>query len=132
MERSFGIWHTKCFPKSTPPTQEELEDLCKQLGFKNTTNAMTKIKNSKSNITLINFDSAIQAKKSTPDKVPIKFQMFNSTKVIAYTKFSPVKLNDGFTVHLRSSKPLAKLVQWDKNDHENCHRMEIKCIEENQ
>lgn len=124
MERSFGIWHTKCFPKAAPPTQEELEDLCMKLGFHNTTNAIGKISNS---TFVTKLDPKLSSDNATFEGTPIKFQMFNATKVVPYTKFSAVKLNDGFTVHLRPSKPLAKLVFWDKEDHENCHRMELKC-----
>lgn len=123
LERSFGIWHTKCFPKATQPTQEELEDLCKKLGFRKTSNAMGKV---------INFNNSTDSNSNNSDikEIPVKFQMHNATKVVAYTKFSAVKLNKGFTAHIRSGKPLAKLVTWDKSDHEECHRMELKCIEE--
>lgn len=57
----------------------------------------------------------------------VEFKSIDATKVVPYTKFSAVKINDEFTVHLRPSKPLAKLVYWDDHDHENCHRIEIKC-----
>lgn len=110
MQRSFGIWHTKCFPKSSPPTQEELEDLCKQLGHQDTSNAKGRVKISNPNAAEL-----------------VEFESFNATKVVPFSKFSAVKINDEFTVHLRPSKPLAKLVSWDENDHEICHRMEIKC-----
>lgn len=119
MQRSFGIWHTKCFPKSSPPTQDELEELCRKLGFKDTTKAVGRIT-----------DSNTPARNSAAADVPVEFKGLNATKVIAYSKFSAVKINDGFTVHLRPSKPLAKLVSWDKSDHDNCHRMEVKCSSE--
>lgn len=124
MQRSFGIWHTKCFPKETPPTLEELEDLCKKLGFKNSAKAIGRITNLKIDSRLNELDS-----KNSSDGIPVEFQMFNATKVVTYTRFAAVKINDGFTVHLRPSKPLAKLVSWDENDHEKCHRMELKCVE---
>ena len=87
-----------------------------------------------------NWDSKIHRKQSeksstskdnsNSSKTNVEFKTFNATKVIAYSKFSAVKINDGFTVHLRPSKPLAKLVSWGVSDHLNCHRMELKCIEE--
>lgn len=127
MERSFGIWHTKCFPKSTPPSQQELEDLCKKLGFKNITEAIGRIANLNLNI---NLNTTLSSGKVTgTEEFPVKFETVNATKVVAYTKFSAVQLNDGFTVHLRPNKPLAKLVSWDENDHEDCHQMELKCVE---
>lgn len=65
------------------------------------------------------------------EEIPVEFKTFNATKVVIQSKFSAVDLNDGFTVHLRPSvsEPLAKLVLWEKTDHENCHRMDIKCLE---
>ncbi|CRK92869.1 CLUMA_CG006281, isoform A [Clunio marinus] len=123
MERTYGIWHTKCFPKATPPSQQELEDLCKKLGFKNHPDAMARVINENNT----NFASSYN--NSTVDNIEVTFKNFTATKIIAYTKFSPVQLNDKFTVHLRPSKPLAKLVSWDSGDHQKCHRMEIKCIE---
>src|SRR5690349_11023006 len=108
MERSFGIWHTKCFPKDSPPTQEELELLCKKLGFKDTKTAIGRIFNETK--------PENSAGRTNDDSIPVEFQMFNATKVVTVSKFSAVKLNDGFSVHLRPSKPLAKLVSWDISD----------------
>lgn len=120
MEKTFGIWHTKCFPKETPPTQEELEALCKKLGFKDTTKVSARVTGSQ------------VSEKSNPaiEEISVEFKSFNATKVLPYSKFSAVQINDGFTVHLRPSQPLAKLVLWDKTDHENCHRMDLKCSTE--
>jgi hypothetical protein len=128
IQRSFGIWHTKCFSKETPPNLEELEDLCKKLGFKASTKAIGRITNPKIDSKINEVDSKMP-RNMTAEGTPIEFQMFNATKVVTYTKFAAVKINDAFTIHLRPSKPLAKLVSWDENDHENCHRMELKCIE---
>jgi hypothetical protein len=107
IQRSFGIWHTKCFPKETPPNLEELEDLCKKLGFKASTKAIGRITNLK--IDNNEVDSKMH-RNSTAEETPVEFQMFNATKVVTHTKFAAVKINDAFTIHLRSSKPLAKLV----------------------
>ena len=122
MQRSFGIWHTKCFPKTsdknTAPTISELEDLCVKLGFKANSKAISRImnpeiqQNAKASQSLVEFKSSL-----------------NATKVIALSKFSPVKVNDDFTIHIRPSRPFAKLMSWDVSDHENCFRMELKCIE---
>lgn len=130
MERSFGIWHTKCFPKSSPPTQEELELLCKRLGFKDTAIAVGRIMTSEQQMKTNDSQAHVPSSGSPLEDIPVEFKTLNATKVIPYSKFSAVKINDGFTVHLRPSKPLAKLVSWDVSDHLNCHRMELQCLEE--
>lgn len=33
MQQEFGIWHTKCFPKSKPPTEADLKEICKKMGY---------------------------------------------------------------------------------------------------
>lgn len=119
MQKSYGIWHTKCFPKATPPNQDELEYLCKQLGWGNIARAESRITNPAEN-----------ERQSSNDNTQVEFHSINATKVVIYSKFSAVKVNEGFTVHLRPSKPLATLVEWDKTDHENCHRMDLKCVTE--
>jgi hypothetical protein len=128
IQRSFGIWHTNCFPKEIPSNLEELEDLCKKLGFKACTKVIGRITNLKIDSKINEVDSKIP-RSLTAEGTPIEFQMFNATKVVTYTKFAAVKINDAFTIHLRPSKPLAELVSWDENDHANCHRTELKCIE---
>lgn len=130
MERSYGIWHTKCFPRSSPPSQEELEDLCKKLGFNETTKAVGRVIDSQNHHKRNDSETQVPPVKLSGDEIPVEFKTFNATKVIPFSKFSAVKINDGFTVHLRPSKPLAKLVSWDVSDHLNCHRMELKCIED--
>lgn len=35
MQQEFGVWHTKCFPKSKPPTQEDLIEICRTMGYIN-------------------------------------------------------------------------------------------------
>lgn len=124
MQRTYGIWHTKCFPKSDPPNQVELEELCKQLGFKNITKAEGRIAKDKDTDEVKTFDNGRNA---TSEKYPVEFHKMNATKIVLYSKFSPVKINEFFTVHMKASRPLAKLVYWDKTDHDNCHRLELQC-----
>lgn len=126
MQRSYGLWHTKCFPKTSPPSQEVLEDICKQLGFKSVIKVHGRV---------LNEDSTDASKmvqyltdhNNTPDTIAIDFYRHNATKAVLYNKFSPVKLNKVFTVHMKSSKPLAKLVAWNKTDKIECHRLELHC-----
>lgn len=95
--------------------------MCKKLGFKAPAKVAGRITNLETN--------EVNTSGNSIDGVPVEFQTFNATKVVKYTKFAAVKVNEEFTVHLRPSKPLVKLVSWDESDHENCHRMELKCIE---
>lgn len=50
IEQSYGIWHTKCFPRSNPPDQNEIQDICKQLGYLNTSKVNFRVIQSSSNI----------------------------------------------------------------------------------
>lgn len=111
-----GLWHTKCFPKSSQPTQSELEELCKELGVKNENSTATARLMTSTNVT------------EEGKTLPVEFSDGqNATKVVLYSKFSPTKISEDFTVHMKTGKPLAKVVKWEKNDHENCYRMDIKC-----
>lgn len=33
IQQSYGIWHTKCFPKPNEPSQEEIADICHKVGY---------------------------------------------------------------------------------------------------
>lgn len=117
MKRSFGVWHSECFSKSDEVDIDEIgKKICKSLNFE------VKIVNHN-----VNDTEETQIMIDAGKAIPTEFQKSPATKVVSDTKFSAVKLNDGFTVHLRSDKPLTKLVEWDDDDHENCHRLEIKC-----
>lgn len=114
-----GLWHTKCYPKSSEPTQDDVNEMCKQLGFTDVKTPQAKLRG-----------LADENKKDKPTSipfVPIEFHSSNASKVILHSKFAPTKINDGFTVHLKTDKPLGKIVAWEKEDHENCYRLEIKC-----
>jgi hypothetical protein len=50
-----------------------------------------------------------------------------ATKGIVFNRFSPLKLNPEITVYMKPSRPIAKLVSWDKSDDEKCERLEIRC-----
>lgn len=90
--------------------------LCKELGFKNDGKSQAIIK------------ADVNAKKDGNIKfIPVEFQSSNATKVVLYSKFSPTTINEAFTIHMKTDKPLGKIVAWEKDDHENCLRMEIKC-----
>lgn len=120
VERSLGLWHTKCFPKSSAPNQEDVEMLCRELGFNNVENLQAIVKGDI-------IDAKRNGKFSNIKFIPVEFHSSNATKVVLYSKFSPTIINEAFTIHMKTNKPLGKIVAWEKDDHENCLRMEIKC-----
>ncbi|KAG5666387.1 hypothetical protein PVAND_014416 [Polypedilum vanderplanki] len=116
LQRTYGLWHTKCFPHSTPPDHVVVEELCNQLELNSPkSKPQARLKISEKSIDEINL-------------IPIEFHNAeNATKVVLYSKFSPTKISKDFTVHIKTDKPLAKIVKWDENDAKNCYKMEIKC-----
>lgn len=113
IEQSFGIWHTKCFPKNQPPNSTEIGDICKQLGYKSATKPDFRI-----------IEDGDDCKKDQTGVESKKYR--ESTKAEIVSKFSAVRLND-LTVFVKPSRPIARLVRWDKTDSEKCYRLEIKC-----
>lgn len=112
IEQSFGIWHTKCFPRNQPPNTTEIADICKQLGYKT-------IK--KPDFRFIEDEDGKKTEANVNSK---KYR--ESTKAEIVSKFSAVRLNS-MTVFVKPSRPIARLVKWDKTDSEKCNRLEIKC-----
>lgn len=43
IQQSYGVWHTKCFPKPHEPTLEEIADICRKVGFTNVHKAQGRI-----------------------------------------------------------------------------------------
>lgn len=33
IQQSYGVWHTKCFPKPNEPTEDEISDICRKVGY---------------------------------------------------------------------------------------------------
>ena len=80
VERSAGNWETKCVTKSNPPTKENLEKICKGMGYEQTTEIFYKL---------------IDLAKDSDHryKTPIKSISMN------------IKLNDNFHVKRAEKKP---------------------------
>lgn len=49
------------------------------------------------------------------------------TKAVISNKFSTLQVNKDIKLYVKPSRPLARLVEWDKNDQKNCFRVEINC-----
>lgn len=93
--------------------------LCRELGFNNSVNSQAIIKG--------DINAKVDEKSPNIKFFPVEFHSSNATKVVLYSKFSPTIINEAFTIHMKTDKPLGKIVAWDKDDYENCLRLEIKC-----
>lgn len=102
MQQTFGLWHSKCFNKTTPPQKDELLQLCQTLGYTEQTRVDIR-----------------GVKEGPADSPPVK-PVLNSV-------YSPIELNQNLRFLLKPSQPLAKLVQWDSKDNEICRRLEVRC-----
>lgn len=49
------------------------------------------------------------------------------TKAAVVNKFTPLRVNNELTLYVKPSRPIARLVNWDKTDDARCYRIEIKC-----
>lgn len=49
------------------------------------------------------------------------------TKAVLFNKFTKVDVNPRFSLLMKPSKPLMKVVPWDSDEKSNCFRLEIKC-----
>lgn len=43
IEQSYGVWHTKCFPKPKEPTTAELNEICQKVGYRDVHQARGRI-----------------------------------------------------------------------------------------
>lgn len=127
IEQKFGLWETKCFPKSNPPTIAEVREICRKLGYhlynhpsyRLIDDALNTVIETKG--TLTDHDYFSNNKKSVDERYR------PSTKVVVASKFSPLTLNDELTVFLKTSRPMAELVRWNATDSNRCLRLEVRC-----
>lgn len=126
IEQSYGIWHTKCFPKSSPPDSSEVRQICHKLGYN---------PHRQPNYRLIDDaeDEIVEASE-WPDMKGRSFgnesiagKYRDSTKAVVVSRFSPLHLNDELTLFLKPSRPIAELVRWNATDSSRCLRLEIRC-----
>lgn len=43
IEQSYGVWHTKCFPKPKEPTNEDIVEICQKVGYRDVQQARGRI-----------------------------------------------------------------------------------------
>lgn len=114
IERSNGLWHTKCFNRSTSLEPDELLHICAKLGYKNVT--------AKSADARIHDPTARNAAQYR--QAPTKAQIVNP--------YSPLRVNDAFVINaFKPSRPFNRITKWDAIDEDNCVQYEINCETQN-
>lgn len=108
VQRSYGIWHTKCYSKAFAPSQTELLQLCQAIGIR------TAIDGARIDVRIID--------ETLPDPARL-----SASLAVQDSGYHSVMLNNRTTFYMRPSRPLVKLVPWQDYQRENCFRLEISC-----
>ncbi|XP_058066271.1 serine protease nudel [Anopheles bellator] len=116
MEQSFGIWHSKCFPKTAQFGDEYMRDICEQLGYGQVRKIYGRA---------IVEQSRLRTANSTDS--PAEKLRRAATKTIVQNKFSKVVINGNHTFYMKPSRPMFKVINWNYHDEQNCHRLELLC-----
>ena len=126
IEQTYGIWHTKCFPKTTPPDMSEVRQICRKLGYNPYRQPSYRLIDDALNEVIDTKEAPDQRGRSFSNATLLgKYR--SATKAVIKTKFSPLLLNQELTLFVKPSRPIAELVHWNTTDSENCLRLEIKC-----
>ncbi|KAH8302029.1 hypothetical protein KR044_001962 [Drosophila immigrans] len=126
IEQSYGIWHTKCFPKSTPPSNAEVRNICEKLGYNPHRQPSYRLIDDAANEAVHTYEWADRRGRAfSNDTLVGKYR--ESTKAQIVSKFSPLQLNERLTLFLKPSRPIAELVRWNSTDSSRCFRLEIRC-----
>ncbi|KAM8710459.1 hypothetical protein ACLKA7_017128 [Drosophila subpalustris] len=126
IEQSYGIWHTKCFPKSTPPSTAEVREICRKLGYNPDRQPSYRLIDDAANEAVHTYEWADRRGRNfSNDTLVGKYR--DSTKALIISKFSPLQLNERLTLFLKPSRPIAELVRWNSTDSSRCYRLEIRC-----
>lgn len=110
IEQTYGVWHTKCFPKHQPRNETELIHICHRLGYAAATSVKWRV---------ISLPWATRAARYEKP----------ASKVVVRNKYTPLRVNDKFTLrYVRPSRPIGHLQPWDLNDEDACDEIEINCF----
>lgn len=122
MHQFHGIWHTNCFPKDQPISQHNITALCRLIGY-------TEVDEPRARARVDNDFVASALNTTSPEVEFIVGSPLHEepTMAVIDNKFSPLPVHDHFTLFMKPSRSMVKLVTWDKKDHEDCFRLEIKC-----
>ncbi|TDG47498.1 hypothetical protein AWZ03_006090 [Drosophila navojoa] len=127
IEQSYGIWHTKCFPKSKPPGINEVREICKKLGYNPDRLPSYRLLDDASNRPQHTFEVPDRRGRVFSNETVVgKYR--DSTKAVIISKFSPLQLNEQLTLFLKPSRAIAELVRWNATDSNSCYRLEIRCV----
>ncbi|XP_075160655.1 serine protease nudel isoform X2 [Haematobia irritans] len=127
IEQSYGVWHTKCFPKSSPPNVTEVRQICKKLGYNPYQQPSYRLIDDSLNEVIETREVPDQRGRSfSSDNVADLYRP--STKAVIATKMSPLLLNDDLILFMKPSRPIAELERLSSSDSENCLRLEVKCL----
>uniref|UniRef100_A0A182QV98 Uncharacterized protein n=1 Tax=Anopheles farauti TaxID=69004 RepID=A0A182QV98_9DIPT len=116
MEQSYGIWHSKCFPKSAQFDDEYMRRICEQLGYGQVRKIYGRAIVEGARLRTAN------GTESSVDKLRRA-----ATKTIVQNKFSKVVINQNHTFYMKPSRPMFKVINWNHEDEQNCHRLEMLC-----
>uniref|UniRef100_A0A182RTY0 Peptidase S1 domain-containing protein n=1 Tax=Anopheles funestus TaxID=62324 RepID=A0A182RTY0_ANOFN len=116
MEQNYGIWHSKCFPRTTKFDDEYMQRICEQLGYRQVRKIYGRAIVEGARLRTANeTESAVDKLRRT------------ATKTIVQNKFSKVIINQNHTFYMKPSRPMFKVINWNYEDEQNCHRLELLC-----
>ncbi|XP_050073199.1 serine protease nudel [Anopheles maculipalpis] len=116
MEQSYGIWHSKCFPKTAQFDDEYMRRICEQLGYSQVRKIYGRAIVEGARLRTAN------ESESASDKLRRA-----ATKTVVQNKFSKVIINQNHTFYMKPSRPMFKVINWNYEDEQNCHRLELLC-----
>ncbi|EJY57924.1 AAEL016971-PA [Aedes aegypti] len=116
MQQSYGIWHSKCFPKDDKYDEQTIKEICHRVGYQQ----VRKVYGRK-----VLPESRLRTSNRTHD--PVDRLRGAATKAVAFNKFFKVNINEKQAIFMKPSRPLYTLVNWDAEDEQKCDRLEINC-----
>ncbi|XP_073841369.1 serine protease nudel [Musca autumnalis] len=126
IEQSYGVWHTKCFPKSNPPDVKEVRRICSKLGYNPYHQPSYRLIDDSINEVVDILEAPDQRGRSFSNE-SLSGLYRSPTKAVIANKMSPLMLNDDLILFMKPSRPIARLERWNSTDSEKCLRLEIKC-----
>ncbi|XP_058836544.1 serine protease nudel [Topomyia yanbarensis] len=116
MQQTFGVWHSKCFPKNVKYDDLAIKEICRSIGYRK----IPKVYGRK-----MLQESRLRTANNTGN--PVDRLRKTATKAVVLNKFSKVVINDKQSFFMKPSRPMFRLVNWDEEDERACDRLEINC-----